>query len=208
MAVWWLLWFSMRTEFRRRRTDDLLLRRKIYETAASYGIPKKDILVDCLCMAVSSDKNGALTTLETVRRVRDELGGKTVLGVSNVSFGLPMRENINSSFFLLAMQNGLSAGIVNPNLEAMMQAYDSFLVLSAQDENCAGYVGIYGPKEAEKKRQKEILKAAGVNGSAGDENVGSTGTASASGAADTGSALKKSIVKGMSQAQPMQRNSP
>lgn len=91
-------------------------------------------------MAVSSDKNGALTTLETVRRVRDELGGKTVLGVSNVSFGLPMRENINASFFLLAMQNGLSAGIVNPNLEAMMQVYDSFLVLTAQDENCAGYV--------------------------------------------------------------------
>ena len=54
--------------------------------------------------------------------------------ISNVSFGLPMRENINASFFLLAMQNGLSAGIVNPNLEAMMQAYDSFLVLSAQDE--------------------------------------------------------------------------
>ena len=180
--------------------------KKIYETAASYGIPKKDILVDCLCMAVSSDKNGALTTLETVRRVQVELGGKTVLGVSNVSFGLPMRENINASFFLLAMQNGLSAGIVNPNLEAMMQAYDSFLVLSAQDENCAGYVGIYGPKEAEKKRQKEILKAAavnaaaGVNGAAGDGSAGSTGTASASGAADTGSALKKSIVKGMSQA--------
>ena len=180
--------------------------KKIYETAASYGIPKKDILVDCLCMAVSSDKNGALTTLETVRRVRDELGGKTVLGVSNVSFGLPMRENINASFFLLAMQNGLSAGIVNPNLEAMMQVYDSFLVLTAQDENCAGYVGIYGPKEAEKKRQKEILKAAavnqaaGVSGTAGTGSAAGSGTASGAGAADTGSALKKSIIKGMSQA--------
>ena len=186
----------------------LAVARKIYETAASYGIPKKDILVDCLCMAVSSDKNGALTTLETVRRVRDELGGKTVLGVSNVSFGLPMRENINSSFFLLAMQNGLSAGIVNPNLEAMMQAYDSFLVLSAQDENCAGYVGIYGPKEAEKKRQKEILKAAAVNQAAGVSGAAGTGNSNGAGntsgtgtgAADTGSALKKSIVKGMSQA--------
>jgi 5-methyltetrahydrofolate--homocysteine methyltransferase len=180
--------------------------KKIYETAESYGIPKKDILVDCLCMAVSSDKNGALTTLETVRRVRDELGGKTVLGVSNVSFGLPMRENINASFFLLAMQNGLSAGIVNPNLEAMMQVYDSFLVLTAQDENCAGYVGIYGPKEAEKKRQKEILKAAavnqaaGVSGTAGAGSAADSGTASGAGAVDTGSALKKSIIKGMSQA--------
>ena len=84
------------------------------------------------------------------------------------------------------MQNGLSAGIVNPNLEAMMQAYDSFLVLSAQDENCAGYVGIYGPKEAEKKRQKEILKAAAVNqqrvsGAAGAGNSNGAGNTSGTG---------------------------
>ena len=92
------------------------------------------------------------------------------------------------------------------DLEAMMQVYDSFLVLTAQDENCAGYVGIYGPKEAEKKRQKEILKAAavnqaaGVSGTAGAGSAADSGTASGAGAADTGSALKKSIIKGMSQA--------
>lgn len=97
----------------------LAVAKKIYETAASYGIEKKDILVDALCMAVSSDKNGAMTTLETVKRVKEELGGKTVLGVSNISFGLPMREHINSAFFLLALENGLSAAIINPGLPAM-----------------------------------------------------------------------------------------
>lgn len=128
---------------------------KIYETAGSYGIGREDILVDALCMAVSSDKNGALTTLETVRRITEEYGGKTVLGVSNVSFGLPMREHINAAFFLMALKNGLSAGIINPNSRAMMSVYDSFLVLTAQDENCGRYIGVYGPEEEEKKRAKE-----------------------------------------------------
>ena len=72
--------------------------RKIIKTAASYGIGPEDIILDGLCMTVSSDNKGALTTLETLRRIRDELGGKSVLGVSNISFGLPQREIINSSF--------------------------------------------------------------------------------------------------------------
>lgn len=148
--------------------------KKIYDTAASYGIHKKDILVDALCMAVSSDKNGALTTLETVRRVKEELGGKTVLGVSNVSFGLPMREQVNGAFFLMALSAGLSAGIINPNSEAMMSAYDSFLVLAAQDENCGRYIGAYGGKG-------QSLP----DGLTGKKEV---------------SAIKKSILKGLSKA--------
>lgn len=182
---------------------------KIYETAASYGIDKKDILVDALCMAVSSDKNGALTTLETVRRVRDELGGRTVLGVSNVSFGLPMREHINSAFFLLALQNGLSAGIINPNLEAMMSVYDSFLVLSAQDENCGQYIGQYAAKEAEKKAKAAAVKQAGTgaSGASGSGQAGfgtgtSNGKTDSTGSRSAGrpgvSPLKKSILRGMS----------
>lgn len=174
--------------------------KKIYKTAASYGIDKKDILVDALCMAVSSDKNGALTTLETVRRVGSELGGKTVLGVSNVSFGLPMREHINSSFFLLAMENGLSAGIINPNLEAMMSAYDSFLVLHGLDENCGRYVSVYAEKEAAKKRAKELEKSraaerAAAPGAKGDLTAEASGGEKGPGM----SPLKKSIVRGMTQ---------
>ena len=128
----------------------IAIAKKIYETAATYGIEAKDILVDALCMAVSSDKNSALVTLETVRRIHQELGGKTVLGVSNVSFGLPMREHINAGFFMMALQNGLTAAIMNPNSEAMMAVYDSFLVLSGQDDNCSRYVEIYAEKETKK----------------------------------------------------------
>ncbi|MBQ7796507.1 MAG: homocysteine S-methyltransferase family protein [Lachnospiraceae bacterium] len=172
--------------------------KKIYETAAEYGIDKKDILVDALCMAVSSDKNGALTTLETVRRVRDEFGGKTVLGVSNVSFGLPMREHINSTFFLMALQNGLSAAIINPNSEAMMAVYDSFLVLAAMDENCGRYIGVYAEKEAEKKRAKEQAKLAQP---APGTDVGMhAGGNTAAGRGDDGSPLKRSIIRGMAKA--------
>lgn len=142
----------------------LAVAKKIYETAASYGIEKKDILVDALCMAVSSDKNGAMTTLETVKRVKEELGGKTVLGVSNISFGLPMREHINSAFFLLALENGLSAAIINPGLPAMAAAYKSFLVLHGMDENCSGYVEKYGQEEAARKAEQEARKEAGRAG--------------------------------------------
>lgn len=122
--------------------------KKIYETAAEYGIAREDILVDALCLTVSSDSKGALTTLETLRRVRDELGGRTILGVSNISFGLPQREIINAAFFTMAMQDGLSAAIINPNSQAMMQAYYSFRALMDLDARCGDYIGVYGGQRA------------------------------------------------------------
>ena len=118
--------------------------RKIIKTAASYGIGPEDIILDGLCMTVSSDNKGALTTLETLRRIRDELGGKSVLGVSNISFGLPQREIINSSFFTMAMECGLNGAIINPNSEAMMRAYYSFNALMDRDPQCSRYIDIYG----------------------------------------------------------------
>ena len=116
---------------------------KIYREAAKYGIGKKDILIDALCMTISSDRLGALTTLETVKRVRQEMGGRTILGVSNISFGLPVRENINANFFTLALYNGLNAAIINPGSEAMMCSYHSFRALAALDENCGSYIEAY-----------------------------------------------------------------
>ncbi len=167
----------------------LAIAKKIYDTAAEYGIEKKDILVDALCMAVSSDKHGALVTLETVKRIHEEFGGKTVLGVSNVSFGLPMREHINAAFFLMALQNGLSAAIINPNSETMMAVYDSYLVLSAQDENCGSYIGVYAEREAAKKLAKEAEKAQKqIAVSAGE----SGNSAEGSGNRDTGTVTEKS----------------
>lgn len=120
----------------------LAVARKIYDTAAEYGIKPKDIIIDALTMTMSTDSNSAGVTLETVRRIK-ERGGRTVLGVSNISFGLPQRELINSAFFTMAMQAGLSAGIINPNSAAMRQAYDTFCVLGGFDSQCMSYIERY-----------------------------------------------------------------
>nr|WP_288828704.1 homocysteine S-methyltransferase family protein [uncultured Clostridium sp.] len=141
--------------------------RKIYDTAAGYGIGKEDIIIDALCMTVSSDNKGAITTLETVRRVRDELGGKTILGVSNISFGLPQREIVNAAFFTMALQNGLNAAIINPNSEAMMRSYYSYRVLADLDPQCSNYISIYSGNVAvlgDVKRQAGDQKASGESG--------------------------------------------
>lgn len=125
----------------------LEIARKIFHRAEDYGIGPENILIDALCLTVSSDSKGALTTLETLRRVRDELGGKTILGVSNISFGLPQREIINSAFFTMAMECGLNAAIINPNSEAMMRAYYSFRALMDLDPQCGDYIQKYGQQD-------------------------------------------------------------
>ncbi len=107
--------------------------KKIIDTAATYGIGPEDIILDGLCMTVSSDSQGAIVTLETLRKIRDELGGKSVFRCINISFGLPQREIINGAFFTMAMESGLSAAIINPNSEAMMRAYYSFNALMNLD---------------------------------------------------------------------------
>ena len=122
--------------------------KKIYDTAEKYGIPHEDIVIDGLAMTISSDSGSALVTLETLRRVRDELHGHSILGVSNISFGLPQREIINSNFFTMAMQSGLSCAIINPNNEAMMRSYRAYLALSDLDEQCASYIAVYGNQPA------------------------------------------------------------
>ena len=114
--------------------------RHIVETAAAYGIDKKDILVDVLTMAVSADPDAAKVTLDALRMVREKLGVHTVLGVSNVSFGLPQRETVNTAFYTLALQNGLDAAILNPCSSGMKRAYLAYRVLAGQDEQCAAYI--------------------------------------------------------------------
>ncbi len=119
---------------------------KIYLTAEKYGIKRKDIVIDALTMTMSTDSTSAAITLGTVKAIKAR-GGRTVLGVSNISFGLPQREIINSTFYTMAMQAGLSAGIINPNSKAMMQAYDSFCVLGSYDDQCMDYIGKYTPSD-------------------------------------------------------------
>ena len=117
--------------------------KKIIAEAAKYGIEKKDIVIDALAMTISSEPEGANITLETLRRLRDEVGVCTVLGVSNISFGLPSRPIVNSIFYTMAMQNGLSVGIINPGSEDMMKAWYAFHALMALDSNCEKYIARY-----------------------------------------------------------------
>lgn len=117
--------------------------RLIVETAALYGIEKRDVVIDPLTMAVSAGQDAALVTLEALRLIRETLGVKVSLGVSNVSFGLPRRENINAAFFLMALENGLDAAIMNPKSESMMGAYRSYRALTGSDESCMEYIGAY-----------------------------------------------------------------
>ncbi|MEE1010962.1 MAG: dihydropteroate synthase, partial [Acutalibacteraceae bacterium] len=113
--------------------------KKIIARAAEYGIDEKDIIVDPLAMAVSSDCNSANVTLEAVR-ILHNMGIKTSLGVSNISFGLPSRPDVNAVFYTMAMQNGLDCAIINPFSVEMMKAWHCFTALTGKDENCTDYI--------------------------------------------------------------------
>ena len=113
---------------------------KIVERALSYGIPREDIYIDCLTLTASVQPEGVRETLKAMELVKKNLHVKTVLGVSNISFGLPSRELINVSFLTLAMAHGLDLPILNPNAKAMMNAIDAFNVLYGRDPACAKYI--------------------------------------------------------------------
>ena len=135
--------------------DRLAIAERILKEAEKYGIDKKDIIFDPLAMAVSADKNAANETLRAVELISSELGCHTSLGVSNVSFGLPERDIINSAFFTLALGKGLSAAIMNPYSEEMMRVYRAYLALSGRDEGFTGYVE-YATARAESGAKKSV----------------------------------------------------
>ena len=113
---------------------------KILATAEKYGIEKKNIIFDTLAMTISADNSSAIATLNSLNRIKRELGCHTSLGVSNVSFGLPNRDAINGTFFALALENGLSAAIMNPYSADMMKTYYTYKALKGLDENCGEYI--------------------------------------------------------------------
>ncbi len=166
---------------------------KIYEAADRYGIPRKDIVIDGLCMTISSDSSSAVTTLETLRRIRDEYHGHSILGVSNISFGLPQRQVINSYFLTMAMQMGLSFAIMNPNNEQMMAAYRSFLALSDMDPQCMGFIEAYANATLATLSTGGSAGTASGNGSAGT----AANTSDEGGQGGSKSALGNAIERGM-----------
>ena len=153
---------------------------KILKTAAEYGIEKKNIIFDTLAMAVSADPGAAAATLGALRQIRHGLGCHTSLGVSNISFGLPDRAGMNSTFFALALENGLSAAIMNPDSPEMMKTYYAFRALHGMDAHCADYINYVSSLET----------VSAVSAPAPTKTP-------AAAQPDTGSALHKAIVKGM-----------
>lgn len=151
--------------------------RRIIERAKDYGIDKKDIIVDPLALTISADAMAGEETLKAVEYLTSN-DIKTILGVSNVSFGLPMRDFINSTFFTLAMSKGLSAGIINPNSQEMMKAYHTFNVLKGRDNNFEKYIAF---AQNTSIRTESISAGARINN--GDGECDST--------------LKYAIIKGL-----------
>ena len=113
---------------------------KIVDNARALGIKKENIAIDCLVLTVSAEQKAAMETLKAVRRVREDLELKNVLGVSNISFGLPNRSNINTTFLTMALSAGLDLPIMNPNLPQMMWTVKAFKVLAGHDKNSLGFI--------------------------------------------------------------------
>lgn len=126
--------------------------KRILERALALGIPRENVFIDCLTLTVSAEQSAAPVTLEAVRRVKTELGLKTVLGVSNISFGLPERVIVTHNFLTMALTNGLDLPIINPNVPEMVGSVRAFNVLAGFDKNSLEYVAVYGgEKNAEAK---------------------------------------------------------
>ncbi|MCI9158347.1 MAG: dihydropteroate synthase, partial [Lawsonibacter sp.] len=157
--------------------------RRILNRALNYGIRKEDVYIDCLTLTVSAEQAAASQTLEALERVKRELGLKTVLGVSNISFGLPARPLVNQSFLTMAMTKGLDLPIINPNLEAMMAAVRCYHLLMDIDTDAREYIAAYADADVSAsitsrgdaprfaapagERTLEQIVAAGLKGEAG-----------------------------------------
>ena len=123
--------------------ERLAIAARILETAEIYGIPREDLLSDCLVLTASAQQEQVLETLKAIKLVKSQLGLKTVLGVSNVSFGLPNRPLLNSTYLAAAFGAGLDAPIINPMSAEIMRVVDTFRVLDNEDKDAAAYIAKY-----------------------------------------------------------------
>jgi len=117
---------------------------KIVARAVDIGIPKENIMIDCLALTASAQQSDVIETIKAIKLVKEKLGVPTVLGVSNVSFGLPYRQLLNQTFLVMALTSGLDAAILNPGHDEMMQAIDAYNVLSAVDDQSMHFIKTYG----------------------------------------------------------------
>ncbi|MGN0513171.1 MAG: homocysteine S-methyltransferase family protein [Lachnospiraceae bacterium] len=137
--------------------------KKIMERAIEYGIPKENIFIDCLTLTASAEQECVMETLKALKRVKDELGLKTVLGVSNISFGLPNRELINHNFLTMALTHGLDLPIINPNVASMTGAVRAYKLLTAIDKDSMEYIAAFNAQKAAGETQDNLSKDTGAS---------------------------------------------
>ena len=130
----------------KKAQDRFAIAKKIVDRAAQFGIPREDVYIDCLTLTASAEQEGVVETLKAVNMVKTELGLKTVLGVSNISFGLPNRVLVNHIFLTMALENGLDLPIINPNIEEMTGAVRAFKLLKGYDKNSVDFIAQYAGK--------------------------------------------------------------
>ena len=143
--------------------DRFAIAKRILERALEYGVPRENVIIDCLTLTASAQQKEVVETLKAVRMVKEQLGLKTALGVSNISFGLPLRPIINRTFLTMAMECGLDLPIINPNSEDMMASIFAFHVLHNIDENATAFIERYGDAalETSKISQKKDISVTG-----------------------------------------------
>ncbi len=140
----------------------LAVARRIRNAARRVGIPDNDIIIDCLTLTVSAEQKRATESLRAIRLVKQKLGLSTVLGVSNISFGLPQRPLISSAFFAMAMEAGLDAAIINPKDKPMMDAWRSAMVLLNRDHQAAAYIEAYRDQQTATVQQTPLAGTVGT----------------------------------------------
>ena len=145
--------------------------KRIVDAAERFGIPREDVFIDCLTLTVSAQQDQAEETLAAVRTVHRDMGLQTVLGVSNISFGLPNRLLMTQTFLIRALNEGLTLPIINPNQKEIMDAVAAFRVLSGEDEACAAYVERFGSEAALAAEKRVYNGKAAVNSVNGEEKV-------------------------------------
>ena len=158
----------------KKAQDRVAIAKKIMDRAVAIGIPKQDIYIDCLTLTASAEQEGVMETLNALHTVKHELGLRTVLGVSNISFGLPNRVLVNHIFLTMAMQSGLDLAIINPNVYEMMGAVRAYKLLANIDKNSVDYIRAYASMpDVSKINPMNMSRSNAESLSAGEKNQNS-----------------------------------
>lgn len=175
--------------------------KKILDRALMLGIPKENVFIDCLTLTASAEQDGVMETLNALHTVHYELGLNTVLGVSNISFGLPYRELVNQNFLTMALTHGLTLPIINPNVVSMTGAVRAYRLLTGIDRNSMDYIAAYNDyvpaKAAAKPATADVATSAADASGTQAPAKGTLGYAVENGLKNEGAALTAKMLETM-----------